>query len=72
MVEQVSRGVSNKRNGNVIDTVTIPSVIATILNVIDIVLNIAIVQTEKNAQASLGEDGVCGLESDVIAGDIHT
>jgi hypothetical protein len=32
----------------------------------------AIVQTEKNAQAGLGEDCVCGFESDVIARDILT
>jgi hypothetical protein len=30
----------------------------------------AIVQTEKNDHAGLGEKGVCGLEKDVIAGDI--
>jgi hypothetical protein len=32
----------------------------------------AIVQTEQNAQAGLGEDCVCGLERDVIAGDNPT
>jgi hypothetical protein len=41
-------------------------------NVIDIILDNASVQAEKNAQASLGENCVCGLESDVIAGDIST
>src|SRR6266852_2062510 len=32
----------------------------------------AIVQTEQNAQAGLREDYVCGLEGDVIEGDIPT
>src|SRR6267154_6777473 len=41
-------------------------------NVIHIILDNAIVQTEKNAQAGLGENCVCRLESDVIAGDIPT
>jgi hypothetical protein len=53
MVEQVSRGVFDKRN------------------VIDIILDNLIVQTE-NSQAGPGENYVSGLERDVIAGDIPT
>jgi hypothetical protein len=41
-------------------------------NVVDINLANVIVQTEKNAQASLGEDCVCRLDKDMIAGDIPT
>jgi hypothetical protein len=39
-------------------------------SVIDIILVNAIVQTEKNSQAGLREDCVCGLENDMIAGDV--
>jgi hypothetical protein len=39
-------------------------------NVAHIVLVHAIVHTEKNAHAGLGEDDMCRLEKDVIAGDI--
>ena len=35
-----------------------------------IVLVSAIVQTEKNTQARLRENCVCGLENDVVAGNI--
>jgi hypothetical protein len=38
----------------------------------DNILKNAIVQMEKNAQAGLGEDCVCRLENDMIAGDIPT
>jgi hypothetical protein len=54
MVEQVLRGVFDKRN------------------VIVMIPDNASVQTEKNAQAGLGENRVCRLESDVIPGDIST
>jgi hypothetical protein len=58
MAEQVSRGVSNKRK--FIDII------------LDIVFDNAFVQPEKNAQAGLREDCVCGFESDVILGEIPT
>jgi hypothetical protein len=38
----------------------------------DIILVNVIVQTEKNAQARLGQDCVCGLKDDVVEGDIQT
>jgi hypothetical protein len=41
-------------------------------DVTDIILVNAIVQTEKNTQARLGQDCVCGLKDDVIPGDIPT
>jgi hypothetical protein len=39
-------------------------------NVTDITHVNVIVQTEKNTQASLGENCVCGFKKDVILGDI--
>ena len=41
-------------------------------NVPNIFLVNVIIQTEKNTQASLGEDCVCRLKNDVIPGDIRT
>jgi hypothetical protein len=38
-------------------------------NVTDIILFDAVVQPEKNAQAGLGDNRVCRLKKDVIAGD---